>query len=247
MEPITMDLDQINQELAEAKADATQVVQWASDTFVDGLVMTSSFGAQSAVMLHLVTQVVPDIPVILIDTGYLFPETYRFVEQMTKRLKLNLKVYVPQITAARMEALHGKLWDKDVEHLKQYHQYTKIEPLQRALRELKVTAWLAGLRGQQTDFRAGLRFVEKQNEQYKVHPILTWTTKDVHEYLKKHDLPYHPLYEQGYASIGDVHLTQPVTAGMSEREGRFRGLKQECGIHLPTTQDEAKSRDASGL
>src|SRR5690606_23489534 len=108
-------------------------------------------------------------------------------------------------------------------------------------------AWLAGLRKGQTEHRKHLRHVELQGDTYKVHPILTWTTKAVHEYLKRHDLPYHPLHEQGYASIGDWHSTRPVGAGEDERAGRFGGLKQECGLHLPKSPEENASREASGL
>lgn len=239
-----IDLETSNETLASL--DAVQRVDWARSQFEQGLVMTSSFGAQSAVMLHLVTQQIPQIPVILIDTGYLFPETYRFAMEMRDRLDLNLKVYRPQMTAGWLEAIHGKLWT-DADGLKEYHRIVKVEPMQRALRELNVTAWLAGLRAQQNDHRGNLRIVERQDAFIKVHPIIDWTTKDVHEYLKANDLPYHPLYEQGYKSIGDIHSTLPITAGMSEREGRFGGMAEECGLHLPASSDEEKSRDASGL
>jgi phosphoadenosine phosphosulfate reductase len=193
----------------------------------------------------------PDIPVIFIDTGYLFPETYVFAETLTQRLKLNLKVYQSPVSPARMEALHGRLWEAGSEEaLDHYQRIRKLEPTQRAMRELNATAWLAGVQRHQTEYRAGLSIVEVPANSgctYKIHPILNWTTKDVHEYLKKHDLPYHPLYEQGYASIGDTHSTKPITEGMHERDGRFLGLKQECGLHLPTSPDEDKSREGSGL
>ena len=228
-------------------ADAAAIVRWAVDVFGERLVMSTSFGAQAAVMLHLVTRVAPNIAIIFIDTGYLFPETYRFAQELTQRLKLNLKVYVPQRTAAWQEALHGRLWQQGPEGLAKYHHANKIEPMQRALRELKAGAWLAGLRAEQTEHRAALRPVEMQCGLYKVHPILRWTTKDVHEYLKKHGLPYHPLYEQGYKSIGDVHSTMRVTEGQDERAGRHLGVKQECGLHLPATPEENASRQASDL
>lgn len=240
-----LDLNAVNAQLESASAQ--QIVRWAGETFGDGLVMTSSFGAQSAVMLHLVTSVLPDVPIIFIDTGYLFPETYRFAQQLTQRLNLNLRIYTPRLTTSHLEAIHGKLWEQGEEGLTRYHQIAKIEPMQRALKELNVTAWIAGLRRGQTDHRATLRHVETQNGQYKVHPILTWTGKEVHEYLKKHDLPYHPLVEQGYVSIGDTHSTRPVTDGEHERQGRFGGLRQECGLHLPTTAEENQSRESSGL
>ena len=242
---IRLDLEKANAELEQA--DAARIVEWAHQHFGDRLVMTSSFGAQSALMLHLVTRVVPGIPVILIDTGYLFPETYRFALEMTERLKLNLKVYTPEITTGWLEAVHGPLWEQGEPGLKKYHQVAKIEPMQRALNELDAEAWIAGLRRSQTDHRAGLRVVESQNGRHKIHPVLNWSTRDVHDYLKKHQLPYHPLYERGYASIGDVHSTQPVTADQHEREGRFSGLRQECGLHLPTSDNENQSRSSSNL
>ena len=190
-------------ELLQGK-DAAGIIEWAHSVFGDNLVMTTSFGVQSSLMLHLVTQVIPNIPIVFIDTGFHFQETYRFADEMTSRLKLNLKVYQSDISPARMVALHGELWDQDADAMVLYNKMRKVEPMQRALHELDVHAWLAGLRKNQTDFRASLRFVESQNGTAKVHPILNWSTKDVHEYLKKHDLPYHPLHEKGYASIGDL-------------------------------------------
>ena len=243
---MNVDFDAAN-ELLRGK-DAAAVVQWAADVFGQHLIMTSSFGARSGVMLHLCTQVVPDIPVVFIDTGYLFPETYQFVEQLQQRLKLNLKIYQSPISPARMTALYGPLWEStSKQDMDRYDQIRKVEPMQRALAELGTTAWLAGLRRSQTDYRAELRFVESQDGIAKVHPIINWTTKDVHEYLVKHDLPYHPLYEKGYKSIGDWHSTESLGADEHERAGRFKGLKQECGLHLPLTPEEDQSRDSSGL
>ena len=194
MEPLsqTMDLEQINQQFDQASAE--DVVGWAAETFGDGLVMSTSFGIQAAVMLHLVTQVVPDIPVIWIDTGYLPAQTYLFAEELTERLGLNLKVYQSAISPARMEALHGKLWEfNDVKAFNQYDQMRKVEPMQRALQELQAKAWLAGLRSKQTNFRQSLRRVETQGDLYKILPILNWHSKDIYQYLQAYDLPYHPF------------------------------------------------------
>ncbi len=102
-----LDLDRVNAELADADAEA--IVRWAAEVFGPRLIMTSSFGAQSAVLLHLATRVLPEVPVVLVDTGYLFPETYQFIEQLRERFKLNLKVYQAQMTAARQEAVYGRL------------------------------------------------------------------------------------------------------------------------------------------
>ncbi len=245
--PLSITLDAVNQQLEGKKAE--QVVKWAHEAFSDGLVVSTSFGIQAAVMLHLVTQVVPTVPVIWVDTGYLPLQTYQFAEQLTQRLKLNLYVYQSPISPARMEALHGKLWEQDnVEALNQYDQIRKVEPMQRALEELQATAWLAGLRRNQTNYRQGLQIVGEQAGCYKILPILNWNSKDIYEYLMAHDLPYHPLFDQGYVTVGDWHSSRPMTGDdSSDRDTRFQGLKQECGLHLPQTLGESQSLDSSSL
>lgn len=194
-------------------------------------VLTSSFGAQSAVMLHLVTQQKPDIPIVLIDTSYLFPETYDFVDALTDRLNLNLQVYRPTVSAAWQEARHGRRWEQGLRGIEQYNAENKVEPMQRALRELNVGTWFSGLRRDQSAGRADTPFVETSGDRFKVHPIADWTDRDVYEYLKKHELPYHPLWEKGYVSIGDVHTTRSLADVDSIEDTRFFGLKRECGIH----------------
>jgi phosphoadenosine phosphosulfate reductase len=243
----TLDLPLLNEKLQQA--DALEIIEWTAQTFGDGLVMSTSFGVQAAVMLHLVTRVVPKVPVIWVDTGYLPPATYRFAEQLITELDLNLKVYQSPISPARMEAVYGRLWQQeDVESFNQYDQMRKVEPMQRALQELGATVWFAGLRSQQTDHRKTLAILDLQGERYKVLPILNWTSKDVHSYLQEHNLPYHPLKEKGYATVGDWHSSRPMTdQDEHERQTRFQGMKQECGLHLPTTISEEKSLDSSAL
>jgi phosphoadenosine phosphosulfate reductase len=213
------------------KATAEERVKWAVEKYGGGLVLTTSFGIQAAVMLHLVTRVAPKIPVIFIDTGYLFPETYRFARELTDRLELNLKKYVPAMSAAEQEALHGKLWEQGVDGLKRYNHLNKIEPMDRAVKELGATAWLAGLRRSQASTREGLKVVQQQNKIVKIHPIIDWDNRRVHRYLTEHGLPYHPMWEQGYVSVGDWHSTAKLTDGMREEDTRFGGLKRECGLH----------------
>lgn len=213
------------------KKTAEERVAWALERFGEKAVMGSSFGAQSAVMLHLVTTQMPRIPVILVDTGYLFPETYRFVDELTERLSLNLRVYRPRLSAAWQEARYGKLWEKGLEGLEQYGRMNKDEPMQRALEELDAEAWLVGLRRSQGSSRKKLNPLAVQNGIVKVHPIIDWTDRDIFEYLKKHGLPYHPLWEEGYVSIGDVQTTRRLTDGLTEEETRFFGMKRECGLH----------------
>lgn len=243
----TIEMIEVNQQFA--KADAVQIVKWADDTFGDGLVMSTSFGIHSAVMLHMVTQIIPDIPIIWVDTGYLPTKTYLFAEELSTRLNLNLKVYQSPLSPARMEAIYGRLWSKDdVESLNRYDQIRKVEPMQRALQELKATAWLAGLRRNQTDHRKTLDIVNLQGSLYKILPILNWSSKAVYEYLTTHDLPYHPLFDEGYVTVGDWHSSRPLTASdENERDTRFKGMKQECGIHLPQSMEESDSLNSSSL
>jgi len=223
-------------------------VRWAVDTYGDGLVLTTSFGVQAAVMLHLVTRVAPDIPVVFVDTGYHFAETYGFADELTQRLGLNLKVAAASDSPAWFERRHGKLWETDI---KRYNTLRKVEPMNRVLDELQAAASLAGLRAGQTENRAKMRHVEvaagRAGQRAKVAPILNWGDREVHLYLKEHGLPYHPLREKNYFSMGDWHSTRPTVSGEDARAGRFNGQAAECGLHVPETRQEDDSRFSSGL
>ncbi len=194
-------------------------------------ILTSSFGAQAAVSLHLLTRVQADIPVVLIDTGYLFPETYEFIEQMQERLQLNLHTYRSLKSPAWQEAQHGQRWLQGVEGLEAYNYDNKVEPMQRALRELRVGTWFTGVRRSQADTRSQTPFIADNGDYFKVAPLADWNDRDIFDYLKQHDLPYHPLWEKGYVSIGDVHTTRPLHEVDSVEDTRFFGLKRECGLH----------------
>lgn len=210
---------------------AQERVAWALEHLPGEFVLSSSFGIQAALMLHLVSQQKSDVPVILTDTGYLFPETYQFIDQLTERLQLNLKVYRAQLTAAWQEARYGKLWEQGVEGIERYNQLNKVEPMARALSELNAKTWFSGLRREQSGSRGNLPVLAIQRGRFKFLPVIDWSNKDVFYYFKEHDLPYHPLWEQGYLSVGDTHTTTKWEPGMSEEETRFFGLKRECGLH----------------
>jgi phosphoadenosine phosphosulfate reductase len=226
-----IDLDALNAEFRRLPAE--QRVMRALELLPGQHLLTSSFGAQAAVSLHLVTRAAPRIPVILIDTGYLFPETYRFIDELTERLDLNLKVYRSALSPAWQEARHGKLWEQGAAGIEGYNRMNKVEPMERALRDLTGSTWFAGLRREQSLTRASIEPVQLTGAaRYKVHPIFDWTDRDVYRYLKKHGLPYHPLWEQGYVSIGDWHTTHSLRdAGDDAEATRFFGLKRECGLH----------------
>ena len=215
-------------------ASATERVRWAHETYGDQLVLTTSFGVQSAVMLHLVTMQIPEIPVIFVDTGYLFPSTYTFAASLTERLKLNLKTYTPLQTAAQQEALHGKLWEQGIDGIQRYNRINKVEPMNRAVQGLGAIAWLSGLRRSQSSSRGKRSVVEAQNKVTKIYPIIDWSDRDIYQYLTENSLPYHPLWDQGYVSIGDWHSTKKLGEGMTQEDTRFGGLQRECGLHEMT-------------
>lgn len=222
-------LAEINVELEQLSAQ--QRVAWALAHLEGTFAVSSSFGIQAAVMLHLVSRQQPDIPVILTDTGYLFPETYQFIDDLTVSLNLNLKVYRAQESANWQEARYGKLWEQGIEGIEKYNKINKVEPMRRALDELKVGTWFSGLRREQSQSRAGLPILSIQHGVFKFLPVVDWSNKEVHYYLKEHGLSYHPLWDQGYLSVGDTHTTRKWQPGMSEEETRFFGLKRECGLH----------------
>ena len=214
-----------------ATMSAQERIAWAFESLAGPHALSTSFGVQSAVSLHLLTQAKPDIPVILVDTGYLFPETYRYADDLVQRFGINLKVYRPQIGIAWMEARFGKLWENGVDGLQRYNQLRKVEPMQRALRELGVRSWFAGLRRTQAPSRAGIEFLELRDGRWKLHPIADWDDLDIASYALQHDLPEHPLSQRGYVSVGDVHTTQPIEDGDASK-ARFFGLVRECGLHF---------------
>ncbi len=216
------------------RLSAFERVQWSLDYLPENPVLTSSFGAQSAVMLHLMTRFLPEIPVILIDTGYLFPETYEFVDRLTDRLSLNLKVFRPELSPAWQETRFGRLWETGIEGIQRYNQFNKVDPMARALDRLHAGTWFDGLRRLQSSSRSNINIVQThQDTVVKVHPLADWTNQDIHTYLKTHDLPYHPLWDKGYVSIGDFHTSRPLEMDENEEDTRFFGLLRECGLHQP--------------
>lgn len=217
-------------ELKNLKAE--ERVKFILNNFKEEVVLTSSFGAQSAVLLHMLLNQNPNLKVIFLDTQYLFPETYKFVEDLKTQLNINLYTYKSKLSKEEQEKKYGKLWLQGVEGLNKYNYLNKIEPMERAIKELNVKTWISGIRKNQSKIRESKNFIELKNDITKVHPILDWTDKDVYLYLREHKLPYHPLWHKGYISIGDVHSTKSIHEVNNIEEIRFNGLKRECGLHL---------------
>jgi phosphoadenosine phosphosulfate reductase len=222
-------------------ASAEDVVRWAVRTFGDGLVMTSSFGADSAALLHLATRHMPRIRVIFIDTGFLFPETHAYVEELRRLLDLNIWHYRTRndpfvyLESAGEDDFRRR---RDVERC---CAANKNEPMERAMRDLAPSAWLRGIRRSQSESRRNRQFVEWSTRYscYAVSPLLNWTDADIEDYLRRNGLPRHPLAGLGYRSIGCSPLTctRPVEGDEDPRAGRWAGTgKTECGLHLEDYQ-----------
>jgi phosphoadenosine phosphosulfate reductase len=205
-------------------AHPLEILRWADGEFGDGLVVTASFG--DAVLVHLVSQAIPDADVVLLDTGYLFAETAWYAEHLRKELGLNLRIVGPEPGAVE------DLWQTDTDGC---CAVRKVEPMQRAL--AGKTAWVSGLRRADSESRASAPVVHRDllRDIMKVNPIATWTDEDVEHYKAIELLPEHPLTSKGYASIGCWPCTRPVAPGEDARSGRWAGSgKTECGIHVST-------------
>ena len=221
-----MELDRLNERLETATP--RERLAFAVDHFGDDLLFTSSFGAQSAVLLHLWSEVARTRPVIFLDTGFHFDETLRYRDHIALRLGLTIEIVGPTQDTASFIAEHGadiQARDPDFCCGK-----NKVEPL--AGHRARAKGWVSGLRRDQASTRANLRVLERDGHLVRVHPLVTTTAAEVREYLRTRDLPEHPLVLRRYLSIGCAPCTRPITDGEDERAGRwaFSG-KTECGLH----------------
>ena len=219
------------------KLSSQDQLQWGFEQFSKRFVLTTSFGIQSAVLLHMSVELKTNQKpkVIWIDTGYLPKETYSYAEELTKLLKLNLVVVQSPISPARMEALHGRLWETGVQKdLEKYHQIRKVDPLEKAFADLNVHCWASGVRKGQTKNRKSMSNIDFIRERLTVRPLLNWTKKDIFYYMEKYKLPQHPLFEKGFSTVGDWHSSEAENTNTKGRSTRFGGVSEECWIHLNT-------------
>ncbi|MCZ7540166.1 MAG: phosphoadenylyl-sulfate reductase [Anaerolineae bacterium] len=221
-------------------ADPAVVLAWAAERFMPRLAVTSSFQTQSVSLLHLISQVCPQVPVLFLDTGYHFPETLAFRDELIARFRLTVQVVRPdpEQAAARTESLYRR--DPDL-----CCYVHKVVPMQRALRHLD--AWISGIRRDQTPQRAGTQVVEPLPQGgVKINPLAAWTREEVWHYIHRHDLPAHPLLAQGYLSVGCAPCTVPAF-GSDERAGRWAGTgKTECGLHTDALHQPPASDQERG-
>jgi phosphoadenosine phosphosulfate reductase len=225
-----VDVKKINLQLAGL--DAVGRIRWAWEEYGAGLVASTSFGLQSAVMIHLIRQVSEEIPIVFIDTGYLFPGTYEYALSLQEKLNFKARVYSAKLSPAFQEASFGKLWEQGKEGMTKYNWLNKKEPMDRALQELDAKVWMAGLRRTQANERKELNFLEAQNGVLKLYPILDWDDRTTYQYLPQNDLPYHPLEGMDYDSVGDWHSTRKISEVEKVEDARHGGHGRECGLHL---------------
>lgn len=193
------------------------------------IALVSSFGAESAVLLHMLSEIDRDAPVVFLDTGKLFTETLSYQKQLSARLGLT------NVEILRPDPIHEADFDPGLNLSKSNPGvccfFRKVVPLRKALRGY--SAWITGRKSYQAETRAQLPRFERDGQHIKVNPLASWTRADVAAYMEQHDLPAHPLVAQGYPSIGCADCTTQVATGEDDRAGRWRGQDQtECGIHF---------------
>lgn len=223
-----LDVAKLNKELATLTVQELLLWAWKN---IQPLAMTSSFQTQGIPLLHLAAQTIPNLPILFLDTGYHFPETLLFRDQIVKRWGLNLQIIYPSsCDQKRKNNSPIPLYKKDPDTC---CFINKTSPLQDVLAGL--AGWISGIRRDQTYSRANIELMERLPQGYlRIHPLADWTKKDIWEYIAKHQLPEHPLLSQGYFSIGCKPCTRPVfeQETNNERAGRWANNKKaECGLH----------------
>ena len=209
---------------------ADEIVAAAVTTFGPRLSIACSFQQEEAVILDVAFAVRPDVRVFALDTGFLFPETYETWRAYEDRYGITIEAYRGPTPEEQAAEYGERLWERDPN---QCCAIRKVEPLDQALHDLAVTCWASGVRGKQTDHRRTMEPLQLVRGRWALRPLLDWGNREVYYYMQEHNLPQHPLFEQGYSTVGDWHSSAPDDGSVSGRATRFGGLKQECGIHLP--------------
>jgi len=233
--------DEISAAGDRLKGETPQVIlRWAVETFHPRLMMATAFGAEGCCIMHMLAEIEPDVRIINLETGYQFAETLALRERIKERYGIEVEYIYPEQTVAEYEAEHGG---------PMYNLYSdqccydrKTLPLKRAV--VGYEAWISAIRGDQTDHRRAARVVQKDAKfgLIKINPLLSWNKKDVWNFIWKNEVPYNPLHDQNYPSIGCWPCTEAVGDGEDERAGRWAGKKKkECGLHV------IEDKDGSGI
>ncbi len=218
MEAVKM--QKINESLSSAHIDAR--IAHILNKYKSKVLITTSFGTTSVVLLHMISRIKPNFPIHFVDTGFLFPETHVYKEELIRRFGLNIITHKAEFEL-NQKSRHSELWKTDPDLC---CNYNKIQPVERILGDHEV--WVSGLIGYQNSFRTGLDILQKRKGVYRFYPIIDWTESQVNEYMEFYALPRHPLEGLGFASVGCTHCTKKG----DHRDGRWSGTdKSECGLH----------------
>jgi len=222
-----IDLDERNRALEGRPPQ--EILSWATSTFAPDVVLTCSFQHDGVVLAHMLTAIAPWVPVVFLNTGFHFPETLAYRDEIVRRFGIHLRDVQPSMPREEFAAKHGlDLYRRDPDLC---CKINKVEPLRAALAGAR--CWLNGRRRDQAATRSGIAVVERfEGGIHKVNPMVAWSAADTYRYMQQHGIPEHPLFDKGYASIGCAPCTRPILAGEDERAGRWSGTgKTECGIH----------------
>jgi phosphoadenosine phosphosulfate reductase len=243
---IEQDFDQLKDQIGEIQPvaehwSAQQVLRWAFDKFGSDVAISSAFGAEGMTLIDMASRIHPDFRLFTVDTEFLFPETYTLMDQIEERYEIRIEKVYSLLSPHEQEHQHGSaLWSRDPDRC---CELRKVEPLRRKLAELD--AWITSIRRDQTSFRAGARKIEWDTKfgLVKINPIADWSSKQVWRYLHDHKVPYNPLHDRDFPSIGCTHCTRAIRAGEDPRAGRWSDFaKTECGLHViePATSPKAE-------
>src|ERR1700683_1010148 len=230
-------------QIAAETWNPARILKWAFDAFGGAVAISSAFGVEGMAVIDIAWRVRKDFRVFTLDTEFLFPETYNLMDQVERRYGIAIERVYPLISAEEQERVHGQaLWTRNPD---QCCDLRKVEPLRRKLGELR--AWITSIRRDQTSERASAGKIE-WDEKFglvKINPIADWSSKQVWQYIREHDVPFNPLHERNYPSIGCTHCTRAVRPGEDPRAGRWSGLsKTECGLHIIQPAADSPEADA---
>jgi phosphoadenosine phosphosulfate reductase len=221
-------------ELPDAESwSALEILAWADARYRENVARASAFGAEWIALIDMAAEAWGRPRVFVVDTLFLFPETYRLIEQVERRYQISVERRTPALSPEAQERAHGpELWRRDPDLC---CALRKLEPLQKKLDGQ--LAWVTAIRRDQTLERSTARKIQ-WDERFgvvKVNPLADWSQRQTWDYIRKHSLPYNPLYDRHYSSIGCTHCTRPVAPGEPPRAGRWPGQqKRECGLHART-------------
>ena len=238
-QPTEAEFESINAALA--KATPQEILRWAVDRFHPKLLMATAFGAEGCCIIHMLAEIEPSVTLINLETGYQFPETLALRERILSRYGMTVEYIRPELSVPEYEKLHGgPLYTTRPD---QCCYDRKVLPLRQAMAYYQPRAWISAIRKDQTETRSTTAQLVQWDSKFqlvKVNPLLNWTKKEVWAFVMKHEVPYNPLHDLGYPSIGCWPCTRAVQPGEDDRAGRWAGqAKKECGLHVIELKDGA--------